>query len=142
MITFEPPNGALSDAEIVEAEHKLGHRLPDAFRRVLLKTGGGSLADNVIVPGSAGSAILTRIFGLEQLIYLQRQGFNEVVPHEYLVVGDGGGGGLCLKVGGSDEGSVWWADYDLAEELDADEPTEKIMSRLADDFGAFARAVA
>jgi SMI1 / KNR4 family (SUKH-1) len=138
---FEPPNGAVSDSEIVDAEHKLGYRLPEPFRHLIRDTGGGSLSDNLVIPGSAGSAILTRILGLEQLIYLQHQGFNEVVPHEYLVVGDGGGGALCLRIADGDEGSVWWADYDLAEELDAEEPTEKIMSRLADDFAAFARAV-
>lgn len=137
MPEFQEIVGELDESQVADAESALGVTLPQAYRRFLLSTGGGSLARNYVIPEFDGSAIFSEFHDVGELVRAQGVGSNEVVPHEYIVVGDGGGGGLCVKVAGDDVGSVWWVDYDGAEIIGAEEPTQDVMIRQADDFDAF-----
>ena len=64
-----------------------------------------------------------------------------MIPPDFRVVGLGSGGDLCLLLVGEDFGSVWWADYDLGDEiasvLDYDGPIPQIMRRVANNFQEF-----
>ena len=68
-------------------------------------------------------------------------GFIKMIPREFLVIGLGSGGDLCLLLAGEDFGSVWWADFDLGDEiasvLDYDGPIPQIMRRVANNFQEF-----
>ena len=49
---------------------------------------------------------------------------------------------MCVKAVDPDTGSVWWADYDLGDEIAPDdertyEPVPGIMSRLGDSWDRF-----
>jgi hypothetical protein len=122
---------------VAEVEDALGVNLPESYRTFFLHNGGGVVAGCWVVPDRDGSATLGEFLGPDQLIRMQHKGSAEVIPHDYIVIADGGGGTLAIKVKGDDIGSIWWADYDLAEEIDADEPTLEVMRRLADNFDAF-----
>lgn len=134
--------GELSEEQVVDAESKLGIRLPIGYRAFLASTGGGALAETYVVPEFDGGKLLQRFYDVERLVRRQHRGFNELIPHEYVAVGDGGGGSVCVKVDGVDIGSVWWADMDMDEVLDAEEPVHEIMLRLADSFDAFLELIA
>lgn len=136
-------DGELSEQQVVEIESTLGIGLPARYRALLMSTGGGYLKKSYVFPEPEldGSAILCSFYDTARLVRKQHRGFNEVIPHEYIAVGGGGGGSLCVKIDGADVGSVWWADMDRDEVLDAEEPVQEIMLRLADDFDAFLEAI-
>ena len=141
MPEFQKSYGRYSEAQVANAERKLGIDFPGQYRSFLLTNGGGSLAESWVVPNTDASALLSQFWDIDSLVEMQGLGFNEVVPREYLIIGAGSGGGLCVKTTGEDIGSVWWANYDLAERIDAEEPTEEVMDRLADTFDEFIRMV-
>ena len=53
------------------------------------------------------------------------------------MIAQGHGGSLTVRTAPDDHGSIWWADFDKADELEIEEPSDEIMLRLADDFTAF-----
>jgi hypothetical protein len=135
--------GPVSERGIARAESRLGIRLPVDYRRWLAKTGGGVTVENVVIPGSDDLGAFGRFLGIGgdpgfDLTEIQRTGFAEVVPVEYLVIAYGHGGSVCLRVSDGDEGSVWWADYELSLQIAPDGgPTPEIMRRLAGTFDEF-----
>lgn len=131
------PNGSVSDQQVEEVERELGVRLPESYRRWLIHSNGGDLCDDVAIPGTDELGLISEIDCLDRLVHLQRLRRNRVVPTDYIVITLGQGGSLALRVTGDDAGSVWWVDYDLAEEIDAQEPTDRVMLRVADDFNDF-----
>lgn len=132
------PEGPVTEDQIADVEAKLGvDRFPDAYRRWLARTGGGTLSGDTTVPGTDGNGLLSWINGPDKLPLLQQLERNDVVPADAVVISGGHGGALALRVRGEDEGSVWWVDYDLADELDIYEASEQVMRRLADDFDGF-----
>ncbi|MFC7625161.1 hypothetical protein [Microlunatus sp. GCM10028923] len=77
--------------------------------------------------------------GIEWMPRIGKFGRMQVVPAAYLVVSQGSSGGcLTIKVQGDGYASVWWADFDKAEDDGSWEgPSESIMVRLADDWNQF-----
>jgi hypothetical protein len=137
MPEFQRPGRPVSEERVAEAEGKLGVRIPETYRSFLRSTDGGALAESYVVPESGGSGLIEEFWDLDGLVEMQHVGFNEVIPFDYITVASGGGGAACVKVTGDDAGSVWWANYDYAERIEAEEPTEEVMTKLADDFDAF-----
>jgi hypothetical protein len=135
--------GPVPERDIARAEARLGIRLPADYRRWLTKTGGGATVETVVIPGSDDLGTFGRFLGIGgdpgfDLTEMQRIGFAEVVPVEYLVIAYGHGGSVCLRVADGDEGSVWWADYELSLQIaPGGGPTPEIMRRLADTFDDF-----
>lgn len=134
--------GELAEHEVANAESELGAKLPVSYRRFLMSTGGGPLTKTYVLPEFDGSALLQRFYDARTLVRTQHRAFKEVIPRDYVAVGGGGGGAVCVKVGGDDVGSVWWADYDEAEDIGAEGPTQDVMVRQADDFSSFLELVA
>lgn len=131
------PNGPVTDRQLEEVERELGVSLPEEYRRWLLRTGGGDLFDDVAIPGTDEFGLISELDGIDRLPYLQRLRRNEVVPDDYIVVTLGQGGSLALRVRNGDEGSVWWVNYDLADDLGVHGPTDSVMLRVAEDFDMF-----
>jgi hypothetical protein len=137
------PNGPVPESRIADAEARLGITLPGPYRRWLATTGGGPTVETIIVTGSDDLGTFGRFLGIGDdpgfdLTEVQRTGFAEVVPEEFLVISYGHGGSVCLRVSGGNEGTVWWADYELSLRIAPEGgPTPEVMRQLADDFDAF-----
>ena len=69
-------------------------------------------------------------------------GFSATIPSEYVMVGYGPGCGVCLCLAvGRNYGSVWLADFDLANDIVPEGQTsEEIMMKLAPDWDTFLRS--
>lgn len=135
-VTVEP-RGPVSEEQIAAVEADLGVRLPEPYRSWLRETNGGELAEELEVSGTDGNGLLSDLDGVERLPVIQDLARNKVVPDDYVVVTLGHGGSLALKIKGEDAGSVWWADFDLADELGVDGPSQETMRRLADGWDGF-----
>jgi hypothetical protein len=137
------PNGPVSESRIADAETRLGVTFPGPYRQWLATTGGGPTTDSIVIPGSNDLRAFGRFLGIGgdpgfDLTEVQRSGFAEVVPEEFLVIAYGHGGSICIRVSGESRGSVWWADYELSLTIAPDGgPTPEVMRKLADDFDAF-----
>ena len=65
-------------------------------------------------------------------------GLGEAVPARYLPIGGTTGGAVCIRLTGSDAGAIYWANYDLANNILADgEASEDIMMRIAESWTQF-----
>lgn len=139
-LKIEERHAPPSKDRLLEIEKSLNQILPQGYRNFLMEVGGG-YTEQVTVPMSNGGLLLEILSAegvLEENIEMGRDsGFIAHIPFSFLLVGDGSGGGLSLKVDDGDEGSVWWADYEKAAGYEVEEPHPDIMIRLADDFDAF-----
>jgi hypothetical protein len=131
------PRGRVSEEQVAAVERTLNVRLPASYRAWILRTGGGVPVEDLTIPGTQENGLITDFDGVDRLELLQELGDPKIVPDNYLIVALGSGGDLALRVAGGDEGSVWWADYDRADDLGTEAPSEQIMARLADDFDGF-----
>lgn len=136
-LTVAEPYGPASEDDLRAVESALGLQLPPSYRSWMLRVGGGELARDEVVPGSGGDALIGEIDPVADLVGYRELESTANVPAEFLVVTLGQGGCLALRVGGDDEGSVWWADTAAAGSIPDDAPAPEIMRRLADDFDAF-----
>jgi hypothetical protein len=116
--------------------------LPDSFTRWLAIHGGSSVRPPIRMPDDGGSAELASFFTAGEIVSNYRGlsgGVSEVIPLEFVLVGQGRGGGVCLNLSPADYGSVWFADFALAVRILPDDDTRSpdIMFRLFDDWDAF-----
>jgi hypothetical protein len=121
--------------------------LPEDFLAWVERYGGSSLQDQIAMPDEDGNAVLAYFYDAEEIasIYVSRKGFPRNIPRAFTAVAYGPGGGVCIKITDDDFGSVWFADYDRANEiLGADESQyvddselPEIMSRIANNWSAF-----
>lgn len=135
-LTVEP-RGPISEGQIAAVEADLGVRLPEPYRSWLRETNGGELAEELEVPCTNGNGLLSDLDGVERLPIIRDLARNKVVPDDYVVVTLGHGGSLAIKVTGDDAGSVWWVDFDLADYLGVEGPSQEVMRRVADDWDGF-----
>jgi SMI1 / KNR4 family (SUKH-1) len=147
MIDYEP-RGPVTEADVERLEERLQLRLPGDYRTWLRDNDGAELG-TLRVRGGLVHSLLGVLDtgdgdGLGQSEAGRAGSFSSWVPVDWLPVSGGSGGAVCVKVAGDDVGSVWWADYDLAEEIeprDADQPEglpmPQIMERLADSWAGF-----
>lgn len=131
------PRGPVTEDQVAAVERELGVTLPEPYRTWLRATNGGDLDGDVEIPGTDGNGLLSDLDGVDRLPTVQTLARNKVVPAGYTVVTLGHGGSLALRTGGAEVGSVWWADFDVADELNADGPTNDVMRRLAEDWDGF-----
>jgi hypothetical protein len=125
----------------------LGRDLPEDYLTWVERFGGSSLRSVIAMPDENGNAVLAYFDNAEDVasVYLGRTGFARNIPRDFAAVGYGPGGGVCISVSDDDFGSVWFANYDLANELlGADDSTfaddselPQIMTKLSDDWPTF-----
>lgn len=138
MSTAITTNGPVDDASLATVETTIRTRLPEPYRSWILRTGGGTLERRIVIPGTDDNGLLNKINGPGDLDLLSRlETHQQLIPEDYLVIAQGHGGSLTVRIAPDDHGSIWWADFDKADELEIEEPSDEIMLRLADDFGAF-----
>lgn len=126
-----------AEAQIADVESKTGADLPDDYRNWLSMTDGADV-DDLPMPTIGGIALLDEFYSCERLAALYRNGFGESVPERYLPIGGTSGGAVCLRLTGDDSGAIYWANYDLANNILADgQSSEGIMMRIADNWSQF-----
>lgn len=142
MIHYEP-RGTAAETDLADLEQRLGRPLPEDYRIWLGETDGAGVdtlaVANGVVSELAGAHDTADGGGLAQVQANRVDGFGSWVPEQWLIVSRGSGGAICLKTKGEDPGSVWWADYDRAEEIaprdeHQDAPLSEIMTRLGDSW--------
>ena len=134
-------HGAASEEDVAEVEGRLGVVLPPAYRAWLLSVGGGTLSDYTVIPGTDDNGVIDQFETVDKLVRYQDFPTHDLIPPGHLVIALGSGGRLTIRTADDDYGSLWWADFDKADELDLagdtpEGPTPEIMARLADDFPA------
>lgn len=147
MIEIVDPHPASAEA-LARAESELGFPLPQEYRSWLSATGAGQPTDDLEIR----NGVVTEFYEVEprgvtySLTSVRRDrtpdSFDAWVPDDYLVVSAQSGGVVAIKVTGDDLGSVWWADYDQAQEIaprdeHEGDPLPQIMERLADTWSGF-----
>jgi hypothetical protein len=138
MSTAITPNGPIEEASLATVEATIGTRLPEPYRSWILLTGGGTLQHRIVIPGTDDNGLLNKIDAPSALNLLaQLETHQQLIPSDYLVIAQGHGGSLTVRTARDDHGSIWWADFDKADELEIEEPSDEIMLRLADDFTTF-----
>ena len=135
------PHGPASEHDVADVERQLGVTFPHAYREFLLTAGGGTLGEHVAIPGTNRNGLINQFESVDKLVRYQNFEPHELIPPGYTVIALGDGGSLAIRTAADDYGSMWWADFDKADEIDAagetpEGPTPQIMSRLADDFPA------
>lgn len=129
----DPPK----ESQIAEVERRIGGQLPEDYRSWLSASDGADVDDKPM-PTIGGTAILREFYSCERLSGLYGKGFGESVPQPYLPIGGTNGGAVCLRLSGDDAGAVYWANYDLANNILVDgEVSENIMMRIADNWSQF-----
>ncbi|QNG24883.1 SMI1/KNR4 family protein [Rhodococcus triatomae] len=135
---FVEIDGPVPESDVIAAEDKIGHPLPEPYRTWLLHHGGVQV-DDMAMPTPDGNGVLLTFDRPYDLAHLYRRGFNTWIPPEYLAISGGAGGAVCIRLVGPDTGAIYWADYDITLELglDEDEYSEDIMTHLTDDWNTF-----
>ena len=129
--------------DIKELERLIKRPLPEMFRVWISQHGGADVRPELPIPDETGNALLSVFLSVDQIIssHGAKGSFSETVPANFIVVGEGPGGAVCLRVDNSEFGSVWFADYDLAGETLAEgERYMSIMSKIADNWEEFLKS--
>lgn len=136
----------LSAQDILDAEERMGTRVPASYKDFLLTHNGGrpSSSDFTMmeVPdGSSNEATIKRFLGLQQkersldLEYVVEM-FRERVPSDFFPIArDPGGNLIGIMTAGADEGRVFFWDHEFEAEEGA--TTRDNLYPVADDFDAF-----
>lgn len=129
-------------AEIDLIERVISGHLPTEYRNWLRESDGAYIVDMLAMPDSEGGALLEELFtAREAAANYPGMGASSCVPLDFLVVGDGPGGAICIKISGNNVGTIWFADYDLANQIfDDGERGLEIMTPLADSWTSFLRS--
>ncbi|AEV82490.1 hypothetical protein ACWT_1472 [Actinoplanes sp. SE50] len=143
----EPPRmlvgERLTEAALAVGEEILKVALPAHYRDFLLRTNGAAPAGPSVFPGH-GFVLDQPLFGfrddrLQDVGYLNAWFADRLTP-DWLGIGHVQGGLLAIRVRGADVGAVGYLDDDDWRDRDhftAADRCERLMHRLAGDFGAF-----
>jgi cell wall assembly regulator SMI1 len=149
LVDREPP-ASPGDVEALESE--IGSRLPDDFRRFLMRCDGGYAAGTCFVgpkpDGEDTYVTIADVFGLRygddrslrHLIRSSSAGPSSRPPALLPIMGDLGGNLICLALTGEDRGRVYFFDHERSPDPSDWEDgvgPESHLERLADSFADF-----
>lgn len=133
-VRFEDENPPTSPARVGDFERANGIRLPESYRRFLLRHNGGApLPDRIEVPGwHGGFTGFNVFFGIDGDDDLQGNldAYGDRLPPGFLPIGDDPGGSLfCLALsGGPREGQIYFWDHE--DELDEEGDSRRDMGNM------------
>ncbi|MET7640329.1 HNH endonuclease [Streptomyces sp. NPDC005438] len=139
-----PHELAVPETRILEAEERLGYRLPGAYRD-FLKVAGGCAPKGVALDAELGLLVDQPLFTLRgeasvsDLVYVNKC-LRDHLTKDYLGVGFVQGGLLVLKVRGERTGSMWFCTFDDVRDrdgLDIQWRMDQLLRPCGDDFDAF-----
>ncbi|MFD7922301.1 SMI1/KNR4 family protein [Streptomyces sp. NPDC059740] len=129
-----PRETAVSEEQVVDAEEKLGYRLPGAYR-AFLKAAGGCAPVGVALDAELGLLVDQPFFtvrddaALNDLVYVNKC-LRDHLSKDYLGVTFVQGGVIAVKVRGEDRGTVWFAAYDDARDRDGLDVQQRMTGLL------------
>ncbi|EST32535.1 hypothetical protein N566_20040 [Streptomycetaceae bacterium MP113-05] len=139
-----PHTLAADERRVVEAEERLGYRLPAAYRS-FLKAAAGCAPRGVALDPGLGLLLDQPFFALRDeaavndLVYVNKC-LRDHLTKDYLGVAFVQGGILTLKVRGEQLGTVWFCTYDDARDhdgLDMAQRTAELLRPCGADFDEF-----
>jgi hypothetical protein len=144
MVRIRDVGRTLSEAEVVALEQRIGHHLPESYRRFLLQNNGGRPAldmDTIDIEHLPGSPTDIQVFfGIDDpvescTIDWNLRMFENRISNQLLPIAcDSFGNRFCIALSNSDYGSVVYCDFS---------PTfgphvgTAIYYRVAPDFDSF-----
>ncbi|MFC4494238.1 SMI1/KNR4 family protein [Streptomyces ovatisporus] len=144
-VHFEVPHGvAVSESQVIEAEERLGYRLPGAYR-TFLKAAGGCAPRGVALDAELGLLVDQPFFTVREdaavndLVYVNKC-LRDHFTKDFLGVGFVQGGLLAVKVKGEAAGSVWFCPFDDVRDRDGlqvQERAEQLLRPCGADFDEF-----
>jgi hypothetical protein len=137
----------LQPREIEEFERETGHRIPEDYKRFLLKANGGEPELKAFTfhrtNGREDEGAVWRFIGLndgreQDLKYFVRVFLDgHRIPKDLFPIGNGGGGNLILMgASGRRAGHVYFWDHNWEAE-EGDLPTDDNVYPVADSFESF-----
>jgi hypothetical protein len=134
MVRIEESGRPLSENQIAGLEKKMTARLPETYRRFLVRNNGGlPTPDTVDVPGAPGSPTDVQVFfGIGRDVETSDLEWNlktfegRIAERLLPIACDSGGNLFCLALSGDDAGQVSYCDlegsgnpYAIAPDFDA-----------------------
>jgi hypothetical protein len=145
LMAAPPTQPTQEDLRLLEEE--LGARLPDDYRAFLIKFNGGRPEPNWFpMQGELGVGGVDLFLGIrrpgewDDLLTAKRRLLERMPPHMLPIAHAECGNLICLSLGGSDSGSVYYWDHEL-EADEGEEPTYANLSHVADSFATFWEAI-
>ncbi|GEB49384.1 MULTISPECIES: SMI1/KNR4 family protein [Streptomyces] len=144
---FKVPHGggpAVPEQQVVDAEERLGYRLPGAYR-TFLKAAGGCAPHGVALDAELGLLVDQPFFtvrdeaAVNDLVYVNKC-LRDHLTKDFLGVGFVQGGLIAVKVKGESLGSVWFCAFDDARDADGmvvQERVERLLRPCGADFDEF-----
>jgi hypothetical protein len=142
-----PRDVAVTERQVADAEERLGHRLPGAYR-TFLKAAGGSAPRGVALDPGLGLLVDQPFFTLrtlheepafDDLVYVNKC-LRDHLTKDHLGVAFVQGGILAVKVRGEELGTVWFCAYDDAHDrdgLDVAQRAAELLRPCGADFDDF-----
>ena len=139
-IAIKTPGPQIEALAIENLEKELARRLPDDYKRFLLKfTGGMPETNEFDVPATKTVSGVNFFYGVlgagkdGDLLYEQRF-FKDRLPLGVTAIADAEGGNrVCVSLRTEDHGAVFFWDH----ELEAEEDVAAALAKLATSFDAF-----
>ncbi|OJV94841.1 MAG: hypothetical protein BGO39_34035 [Chloroflexi bacterium 54-19] len=132
--------GPASESDVREFESLIKSRLPEDYRAFLLAHNGGEPDPEVFfINESQGDDILAKFYGLyKEPKYSSLawcfETYRGRMPSNIIPIGtDPGGNQVCLSIGGSDYGAIYFWDHEGIGET----PPYENLYLLAPNFSAF-----
>jgi hypothetical protein len=142
-LTFERTRPPTDEASVRRLEERLAAELPGDYRRFILATNGGRLAETLCL--EQGDVVVEEFYGFDWPehggvydLYWHLDVLGErLLPGLLPVAGDPFGNSLCLSVRERDFGSIYFWDH----ELETEPASEANLTLLAPTFDAFVDAL-
>lgn len=140
-ITIKPAKKLPSEEQVAELERLLATILPSTYRNFLLRKGAGKPESNLLKVGDDQQINVRSFLGLtneheDGLMYVRREYLGRVSPEFLIIARDDSGNLICIRLSGSEMGSVYFWDHEeeILQERDA---MKSNMYKIADDFSLF-----
>ena len=146
-VAMTVPTTRPTEEELRLLEQELGERLPNGYRAFLVRFNGGRPEPNWFpMQGELGIGGIDLFFGVrsagdwDDLLTAKRRLLRRMPSHMLPIADAECGNFVCLSLGASDHGSVYYWDHEL-EADEGEEPTYANLSEIADSFASFWEAI-
>jgi hypothetical protein len=146
---MEETLGPLEENILVAHENEWGFRLPDEYRRFLLKYNGGRPEPfSFKFKGRDTGSRIAFLFGIGGEDYRDLLWtldiFRGRLPSRFFpIANDDGGNLICISMSGEDSGKIffWWHEWEADPGQGESPETQDNVELIADSFGEFMEAL-